>query len=71
MRFGVVILKETKLSRNELTADLVMASGYESFFSCTRTTGPGRVAYSGLCASHGFSCIHFFLVLASRDTCNC
>uniref|UniRef100_A0A7N0UBW0 DNA-(apurinic or apyrimidinic site) endonuclease 2 n=1 Tax=Kalanchoe fedtschenkoi TaxID=63787 RepID=A0A7N0UBW0_KALFE len=44
----IVCFQETKLSRHELTSDLVMANGYESFVSCTRTSGPGRVAYSGV-----------------------
>ncbi|CAM8905176.1 unnamed protein product [Rhodiola kirilowii] len=44
----IICFQETKLSRHELTADLVMANGYESFFSCTRTSGPGRVGYSGV-----------------------
>jgi len=40
-------LQETKLRRQEVTADLVMADGYESFFSCTRTSQKGRTGYSG------------------------
>jgi hypothetical protein len=39
--------QETKLRRQELTADLAMADGYESFFSCTRTSDKGRTGYSG------------------------
>jgi AP endonuclease-2 len=42
-----VIFQETKLSRQDVTADLVMADGYESFFSCTRTSQKGRTGYSG------------------------
>jgi len=30
-----------------LTADLAIADGYESFFSCTRTSEKGRTGYSG------------------------
>ncbi|KAF5184149.1 DNA-(apurinic or apyrimidinic site) lyase [Thalictrum thalictroides] len=41
-------LIETKLSREEVTADLIMAEGYESFFSCTCTSGRGRLGYSGV-----------------------
>ncbi|XP_073293650.1 DNA-(apurinic or apyrimidinic site) endonuclease 2 isoform X2 [Primulina huaijiensis] len=41
-------LNETKLSRHELRADLVRAEGYESFFSCTRTSDKGRSGYSGV-----------------------
>ncbi|KAI3861385.1 hypothetical protein MKW98_000337 [Papaver atlanticum] len=40
------LLNETKLSREEFTVDLVMAEGYESFLSCTSTTGIGRTGYS-------------------------
>ncbi|KAL0350452.1 UNVERIFIED_CONTAM: DNA-(apurinic or apyrimidinic site) lyase 2 [Sesamum radiatum] len=29
-------------------ADLVQAEGYESFFSCTRTSDKGRTGYSGV-----------------------
>ncbi|XP_034684007.1 DNA-(apurinic or apyrimidinic site) lyase 2 isoform X1 [Vitis riparia] len=44
----IICVQETKLSRHELTADVVMADGYESFFSCTRTNSKGRVGYSGV-----------------------
>ncbi|XP_068343558.1 DNA-(apurinic or apyrimidinic site) endonuclease 2 [Pyrus communis] len=44
----VICFQETKLRRQELTADLVMAEGYESFFSCTRTSERGRTGYSGV-----------------------
>jgi AP endonuclease-2 len=40
-------IQETKLRRQELTSDLVIADGYESFFSCTRTKDKGRTGYSG------------------------
>lgn len=43
----IICVQETKLRRQELTADLVMAEGYESFFSCTRTSERGRTGYSG------------------------
>lgn len=39
--------QETKLSRQEMRADLVQAEGYESFFACTRTSDKGRTGYSG------------------------
>lgn len=42
----IVCFQETKLRRQEVTADLVMAGGYESFFSCTRTSQKGRTGYS-------------------------
>ncbi|KAH6760068.1 endonuclease/exonuclease/phosphatase family protein [Perilla frutescens var. frutescens] len=44
----IICFQETKLSRQELRADLVQAEGYESFFSCTRTTEKGRTGYSGV-----------------------
>ncbi|KAJ7561159.1 hypothetical protein O6H91_03G016700 [Diphasiastrum complanatum] len=44
----IICLQETKISRQELTADIAIVEGYESFFSCTRTTKKGRVGYSGV-----------------------
>ncbi|KAK2408891.1 endonuclease/exonuclease/phosphatase family protein [Trifolium repens] len=44
----IICFQETKLSRQDVTADLVMADGYESFFSCTRTSQKGRTGYSGV-----------------------
>ncbi|CAA0811100.1 DNA-(apurinic or apyrimidinic site) lyase 2 [Striga hermonthica] len=44
----IICFQETKLSRQEMKADLVQAEGYESFFSCTRTTDKGRTGYSGV-----------------------
>ncbi|PIA57287.1 hypothetical protein AQUCO_00600194v1 [Aquilegia coerulea] len=44
----IICFQETKLSREEVTADLIMAEGYESFFSCTYTSGRGRLGYSGV-----------------------
>ncbi|KAK4490495.1 hypothetical protein RD792_001175 [Penstemon davidsonii] len=44
----IICFQETKLSRHELRADLVRADGYESFFSCTRTSDKGRTGYSGV-----------------------
>ncbi|XP_019172337.1 PREDICTED: DNA-(apurinic or apyrimidinic site) lyase 2 isoform X1 [Ipomoea nil] len=45
----IICFQETKLSRQDLRADLVRAEGYESFFSCTRTSDKGRSAgYSGV-----------------------
>eukprot|EP00897_Mesotaenium_endlicherianum_P010955 jgi/Mesen1/9889/ME000070S09180 len=43
----IICLQETKISRAELTADLVLAEGYETFLSCTRGSRRGRVGYSG------------------------
>lgn len=44
----ILCFQETKLSRQDVTADLVMVDGYESFFSCTRTSQKGRTGYSGV-----------------------
>ncbi|KMT09608.1 hypothetical protein BVRB_6g130610 isoform B [Beta vulgaris subsp. vulgaris] len=44
----IICFQEIKSTRQELTADLIMAEGYESFFSCTRTSGKGRTGYSGV-----------------------
>ncbi|XP_072062356.1 DNA-(apurinic or apyrimidinic site) endonuclease 2 isoform X2 [Arachis hypogaea] len=44
----IICFQETKLRRQELTADLVMAHGYESFFSCSRSSQKGRTGYSGV-----------------------
>ncbi|XP_022841646.1 DNA-(apurinic or apyrimidinic site) lyase 2 isoform X2 [Olea europaea var. sylvestris] len=44
----IICFQETKLSRQELRADLARAEGYESFFSCTRTSDKGRTGYSGV-----------------------
>lgn len=42
-----VVLQETKLSRQDLSADVIMADGYEAFVSCNRSS-KGRGAYSGM-----------------------
>ncbi|XP_031495572.1 DNA-(apurinic or apyrimidinic site) endonuclease 2 isoform X2 [Nymphaea colorata] len=45
----IICFQETKLTRQELSADLVMAEGYEAFISCTRTSSKGRpIGYSGV-----------------------
>ncbi|CAH8344735.1 unnamed protein product [Eruca vesicaria subsp. sativa] len=44
----IICFQETKLRRQELTSDLTIAEGYESFFSCTRTCEKGRTGYSGV-----------------------
>ncbi|XP_050918949.1 DNA-(apurinic or apyrimidinic site) endonuclease 2 [Lathyrus oleraceus] len=48
----IICFQETKLSRQDVTADLVMVDGYESFFSSTRTSQKGRTGYS---AEEGFT----------------
>jgi hypothetical protein len=40
------VLQETKLSRQDLSGDVIMAEGYEAFVSCNRSS-KGRGAYSG------------------------
>lgn len=47
----IICFQETKLSRQELRADVVSADGYESFFSCSRSLLKGRTAYSGIFVS--------------------
>nr|XP_043618416.1 DNA-(apurinic or apyrimidinic site) endonuclease 2 [Erigeron canadensis] len=44
----IICIQETKLSRQELRADVVTADGYESFLSCTRSIEKGRTGYSGV-----------------------
>ncbi|XP_023517127.1 DNA-(apurinic or apyrimidinic site) lyase 2 [Cucurbita pepo subsp. pepo] len=44
----IICFQETKLRRQELRADLIIADGYESFVSCTRTSEKGRTGYSGV-----------------------
>ncbi|XP_050897883.1 DNA-(apurinic or apyrimidinic site) endonuclease 2-like [Lathyrus oleraceus] len=44
----IICFQETKLSRQDVTADLVMVDGYESFFSSTRTSQKGQTGYSGV-----------------------
>lgn len=67
----IICFQETKLSRQDLTANLVMADGYESFFSCTRTTGQGRVGYSGVATfcrvNSAFSSNEVALPLAAEE----
>jgi AP endonuclease-2 len=48
--FGVAF-QEIKLSKQDLTADIAVAEGYEAFFSCTRTSHKGKIGYSGMLAS--------------------
>ncbi|KAF8701008.1 hypothetical protein HU200_033900 [Digitaria exilis] len=43
----IICFQETKLSRQDLSADVIMAEGYEAFVSCNRST-KGRGAYSGV-----------------------
>uniref|UniRef100_A0A0D9XG28 DNA-(apurinic or apyrimidinic site) endonuclease 2 n=1 Tax=Leersia perrieri TaxID=77586 RepID=A0A0D9XG28_9ORYZ len=43
----IICFQETKLSRQDLSGDVIMAEGYEAFISCNRST-KGRGAYSGV-----------------------
>ncbi|KAM6591810.1 hypothetical protein CsatA_014415 [Cannabis sativa] len=67
----IICFQETKLRRQELTADLVMAEGYESFFSCTRTSERGRTGYSGVVTfcrvNSAFSSTEVALPLAAEE----
>lgn len=44
----IICLQETKLSRQELSADMTSAEGYEAFFSCTHASFKRRSGYSGV-----------------------
>ncbi|XP_027178220.1 DNA-(apurinic or apyrimidinic site) lyase 2 isoform X1 [Coffea eugenioides] len=44
----IICFQETKISKQELRADLVRADGYESFFSCNRNFDKSRAGYSGV-----------------------
>lgn len=44
----IICFQETKLSRQELRADLVRTEGYESFFSCNCNFEKSRAGYSGV-----------------------
>ncbi|XP_044950487.1 DNA-(apurinic or apyrimidinic site) endonuclease 2 isoform X1 [Hordeum vulgare subsp. vulgare] len=43
----IICFQETKLSRQDLSGDVIMAEGYEAFISCNRTSR-GRGVYSGV-----------------------
>ncbi|KAL6655160.1 hypothetical protein ACP70R_005986 [Stipagrostis hirtigluma subsp. patula] len=43
----IICFQETKLSRQDLSGDVIMAEGYEAFVSCNRSS-KGRGAYSGV-----------------------
>ncbi|KAA8547503.1 hypothetical protein F0562_003932 [Nyssa sinensis] len=67
----IICFQETKLSRQELAADLVSADGYECFFSCTRTSDKGRIGYSGVATfcrvKSAFSSSEVALPLAAEE----
>ncbi|KAL8160508.1 hypothetical protein V2J09_002045 [Rumex salicifolius] len=67
----IICFQEIKLTRQELTSDMAMAEGYESFFSCTRTSGKGRTGYSGVATfcrvSSAFSCTEVALPVAAEE----
>ncbi|KAF8406585.1 hypothetical protein HHK36_008673 [Tetracentron sinense] len=66
----IICIQETKISKQELTADLIMAEGYETFFSCTRASGKGR-GYSGVATfcrvNSAFSSIEVALPVAVEE----
>lgn len=43
----IICFQETKLSRQDLSGDVIMAEGYEAFISCNRSSR-GRGPYSGV-----------------------
>ncbi|KAL9275728.1 DNA-(apurinic or apyrimidinic site) endonuclease 2-like protein [Drosera capensis] len=67
----IVCFQEIKLTKQELTTDIAMAEGYESFFSCTRTCGKGRVGYSGVATfcrvKSAFSSVEVALPVAAEE----
>ncbi|XP_022741958.1 DNA-(apurinic or apyrimidinic site) lyase 2 isoform X2 [Durio zibethinus] len=67
----IICIQETKLRRQELTADFSIADGYESFFSCTRTSDKGRTGYSGVATfcrvKSAFSSVEVALPLAAEE----
>lgn len=67
----IICLQETKLSRQEFSADMTRAEGYEAFFSCTRTSVKGRVGYSGVATfckvNNAFSSTEVALPLAVEE----
>ncbi|KAE8010620.1 hypothetical protein FH972_006976 [Carpinus fangiana] len=69
----IICFQETKLRRQELTADMAVAEGYESFFSCTRTSDKGRTGYSGVATfcrvKSAFSSNEVALPIAAEDGC--
>ncbi|XP_059438013.1 DNA-(apurinic or apyrimidinic site) endonuclease 2 isoform X2 [Corylus avellana] len=69
----IICFQETKLRRQELTADMAVAEGYESFFSCTRTSDKGRTGYSGVATfcrvKSAFSSNEVALPIAAEEGC--
>ncbi|XVF59775.1 hypothetical protein PTKIN_Ptkin07bG0303100 [Pterospermum kingtungense] len=67
----IICVQETKLRRQEITADLAIADGYESFFSCTRTSDKGRTGYSGVATfcrvKSAFSSVEAALPIAAEE----
>ncbi|XVE87434.1 hypothetical protein DITRI_Ditri18aG0117000 [Diplodiscus trichospermus] len=67
----IICIQETKLRRQELTADLGITDGYESFFSCTRTSEKGRTGYSGVATfcrvKSAFSSVEAALPVAAEE----
>ncbi|XP_031258723.1 DNA-(apurinic or apyrimidinic site) lyase 2-like isoform X2 [Pistacia vera] len=67
----IICFQETKLRRQELKSDLDWLNGYESFFSCTRTSDKGRTGYSGVATfcrvKSAFSSDEVALPVAAED----
>ncbi|XP_014758525.1 DNA-(apurinic or apyrimidinic site) lyase 2 isoform X3 [Brachypodium distachyon] len=66
----IICFQETKLSRQDLSGDVIMAEGYEAFISCNRTLR-GRGAYSGVATfcrvTSAFSCQEVALPVAAEE----
>ncbi|XP_020113175.1 DNA-(apurinic or apyrimidinic site) lyase 2 [Ananas comosus] len=67
----IICFQETKLSRQDLSADLIMAEGYEAFVSCNRASCRGRTGYSGVATfcrvTSAFSSQEVALPLAAEE----
>ncbi|XP_062199593.1 DNA-(apurinic or apyrimidinic site) endonuclease 2-like isoform X2 [Phragmites australis] len=66
----IICFQETKLSRQDLSADVIMAEGYEAFVSCNRSS-KGRGSYSGVATfcrvTSAFSSQEVALPLAAEE----
>lgn len=65
LAWTVDAFQETKMARHDLTADIAVAEGYESFFSCNRNAKKKSVGgYSG---GPTVPCCSFRLVLGLKS----
>ncbi|TVU10176.1 hypothetical protein EJB05_43687, partial [Eragrostis curvula] len=66
----IICFQETKLSRQDLSGDVIMAEGYEAFVSCNRSS-KGRGSYSGVATfcrvSSAFSSQEVALPVAAEE----